>query len=188
MTSHVFGAKSSACVAGFAVQSCIQEAEKQGKISPDSATLARKNFYVDDFLSSADTTEDDIRIAHEVMSTLAYGRFRLTKWLSNDRKLIESFPQEERAEAVKEMSIEDKLPYERTLGLMLDIEADVFRFNTGIKEQPTTRRGILSMASSIFDPIGFLSPVFLIPKLILQRLTREKVSWDEAISTEADEN
>ena len=188
MTSHVFGAKSSACVAGFAVQSCIEEAEKQEKISPDSATLARKNFYVDDFLSSADTTEDAIRIAHEVTRTLAMGGFRLTKWLSNDRKLIESFPREERAEAVKEMSIDDKLPYERTLGLMLDIEADVFRFNTGIKEQPTTRRGILSMASSIFDPIGFLSPVFLIPKLILQRLTREKVGWDESISAEAEES
>ena len=43
----------------------------------------------------------------------------MAKWLSNDRKLIESFPQEERAEAVQEMSIDDKLPYERTLGLML---------------------------------------------------------------------
>ena len=92
---------------------------------------------------------------------------------------------EERAYAVKELSIDDKLPYERTLGMMLDVQEDTFRFNTNIDEKPTTRRGILSMASSIFDPLGFLCAVFLHPKLLLQQLTREKLDWDQEIDEEA---
>ena len=109
----------------------------------------------------------------------------MTKWLSNDRKVIDRFPPEKRAEAVKEMTINDTLPYERTLGLMLDVEKDVFRFDTNIKEKPTTKRGILSMASSVFDPLGFFCLVFLHPKLLLQRLTREKYDWDTVIDEAA---
>ena len=85
--------------------------------------------------------------------------------------MIESFPIEERADQVKELSLDDSLPNERTLGLMLNIEEDAFYYNTKIPEKPMTRRGILSMASTIFDPFSFLFPVILHPKLLLQRLT-----------------
>ena len=92
MTSHVFGAKSSACIASFAIHCAIDEAQKRGKISQDSVDYARHNFYVDDFLCSTKSTEDGIRVAHEVTEAVAKGGFRLTKWLSNERKVIE-FPQ-----------------------------------------------------------------------------------------------
>ena len=91
MTLHVFGAKSSACIVFFAIHCAIDEAQKRGNISEDSAELARKNFYVDDFLSSTDTIDDGIRIAHEITDAVMKGGFRLTKWLSNERKVIESF-------------------------------------------------------------------------------------------------
>ena len=126
MTSHVFGAKSSACIASFAIHCAIDVAKRNGKISEDSAELARKNFYVDDFLCSTDTTDDGIRIAHEITEAVMKGGFRLTKWLSNEREVIESFPIDERADQVKELSLDDSLPNERTLGLMLNIEEDAF--------------------------------------------------------------
>ena len=100
MTSHVFGAKSSACIASFAIHCAIDEAQRKGNISEDSAEFARKNFYVDDFLCSTDTTDDGIRIAHEITEAVMKGGFRLTKWLSNERKVIESFPTDERADQV----------------------------------------------------------------------------------------
>ena len=40
--------------------------------------------------------------------------------------MIESFPIDERADQVKELSLDDSLPNERTLGLMLNIEEDAF--------------------------------------------------------------
>ena len=131
---HVFGEKSSACVASYAIRCAIDEAKNKGQIDPDAAELGRRNFYVDDFLASTDSTDDAIRIAHQVTDAVKSGGFRLTKWLSNNRKVIDSFPPEERAEAVKEMTIDDTLPYERTLGLMLDVEKDVFPFGTNIKK------------------------------------------------------
>ena len=38
---------------------------------------------------------------------------------------------------------------------------------------------------AIFNPLGFLSPVILHPKLLLQRLTREKLDWDDQIDDDA---
>ena len=38
---------------------------------------------------------------------------------------------------------------------------------------------MLSTTASLFDPLGFLSPVLLIPKMIMQQLCRLKLDWDE---------
>ena len=75
MTSRVFRAKSSACIASFAIHCTIDEAQKKRKMSEDSAELARKNFYVDDFLCSTDTIDDGIRISHEITEAVMKGGF-----------------------------------------------------------------------------------------------------------------
>ena len=43
-----------------------------------------------------------------------------------------------------------------------------------------TRRGLLSMVSSIFDPLGFVAPILTAPKLWLRELKEQ--DWDEEIS------
>jgi hypothetical protein len=48
-------------------------------------------------------------------------------------------------------------------------------------EHPATRRGLLSTVSSIFDPLGLLSPLVLKGKRILQELCRQGTNWDEKI-------
>jgi len=53
---------------------------------------------------------------------------------------------------VKELNIKcDTLPTERALGVSLFVETDAFGF---IKEKPCTRRAILSVAGSVYDPLG----------------------------------
>ena len=51
-----------------------------------------------------------------------------------------------------------------------------------------TRRGLLSAVSSLFDPLGFVAPVTLFPKLLLQGLCKQGCSWDEPLNEdEADD-
>ena len=52
------------------------------------------------------------------------------------------------------------------------------------KKNLLTRRGILSVVSSLFDPLGFVAPVILIAKLLLQNLCRLKLKWDDQIPAE----
>ena len=55
-------------------------------------------------------------------------------------------------------------------------------FDACLKEKSNTRRGILSMASSLYDPLGLVAPVTLIPKLVLQNACRQNLQKDEKIS------
>jgi hypothetical protein len=46
---------------------------------------------------------------------------------------------------------------------------------------PLTKRRFLSTTSSIFDPLGLLAPIIIIPKIIMQELWKAKVGWDEEL-------
>ena len=72
---------------------------------------------------------------------------------------------------------------ERTLGLIWNIEIDTFTFKLVIKDLPDTKRGILSIVSSVFDPLGILTPSLIEANYIIHHLWREKVDWDKPILT-----
>ena len=76
---------------------------------------------------------------------------------------------------------QERLPVHRTLGLKWDMESDKFTFNVDLKDKPNTRRGILSLTSSVYDPLGFLAPIILPAKKLLQDLCRKKLNWDDPV-------
>lgn len=53
-----------------------------------------------------------------------------------------------------------------------------------MKDRPLTRRGILSIVSSIYDPLGFVSPLILKAKIILRDLCKKGLDWDDCIPPE----
>ncbi len=57
----------------------------------------------------------------------------------------------------------------------------MFKFNITVKCRSHTRRDLLSIVSSIYDPLRFLSPFTLPAKLLLQDLCRNKCGWNEEI-------
>ena len=75
----------------------------------------------------------------------------------------------------------DDLPTARTLGVQWCIETDEFRFQTDLKPSATTRRGILSTISSIFDPLGLVSPFVLTGRQLLQETCADKCGWDDPV-------
>ena len=50
-----------------------------------------------------------------------------------------------------------------------------FGFRIVIKDRPAPRRAILSIASSVYDPLGFVAPFILNAELILKNLCRKKL-------------
>ena len=47
-----------------------------------------------------------------------------------------------------------------------------------LRDRPPTRQGILSTVSSVFDPLGFISPVILKGKQKLQKVCKAQYDWD----------
>ena len=126
-----------------------------------------RNFYVHDCLKSVASEESAILLVKDLTELLSKGGFRLMKWLSNSHKVVESIPETERAMVVK--SLDFDLPViEQALKVHLQVSSDTFRFSISIKDRPATRRGILSVISSVYDLLIFIAPFVLLTKIILQ--------------------
>ena len=139
--------------------------------------LSIKTSTVDDFFKSVKTLEEARSLANEVTSPLAEAGLRLTNCMSNSRDVLSVIPEEERARPNHGLDLDD-VPVERTLGVQWDVEKDIFLFTVRKPNQPPTKRGILSAVSSLYDPMGFVCPVLMEAKTILQKLWKLKLGWD----------
>ena len=180
MTVHLFGAASSPSCCNFALKETAKDMEHES--GPLAADTIRRNFYVDDCLRSVKDEQTAIELIQGLCQACEHGGFNLTKFTSNSRAVLESIPTEKRSKEARDLDLgHDRLPVERALGVLWCVESDVFKFRIVIDDKPPTRRGILSVISSIYDPLGFAAPFTLPAKKILQDLCREDIGWDDTI-------
>ena len=57
--------------------------------------------------------------------------------------------------------------------VLWNIEDDAFGVKAALKSKLMTRRGVLSVLSSVYDPLGFGALVLLKGKQILQKLCQQ---------------
>ncbi|KAL8567647.1 hypothetical protein ACOMHN_054459 [Nucella lapillus] len=62
------------------------------------------------------------------------------------------------------------------------LEGDTLHFNFNGSTQAKSRRGVLSVIASVFDPLGLFSPLVLQGRMILQEICRESLDWDDQLS------
>ncbi|XP_067030748.1 uncharacterized protein [Acropora muricata] len=183
MTVHLFGAVSSPACSNYALRKTADDNAQH--FSCDVVNTIKRNFYVDDCLKSLPSVKDAITHVRELCRLLQRGGFRLTKWMSTSREVLESIPVKDRGQEIKKLDLQkDELPVERALGVQWRIEDDTFGFNVNLKPKAPTRRGILSVVGSVFDPFGFVAPFVLTGKKILQDLCRLKLGWDDEVPAE----
>ncbi|XP_032232082.2 uncharacterized protein LOC116614782 isoform X1 [Nematostella vectensis] len=180
MDVHLFGAASSPAVANY----CLHQTAETGreKHGDDAAEFVRRNFYVDDGLKSLPTTEQAVRTIKATQAMCADANLRLHKFASNSKEVLEALHPEDRAKDLKDLDLNhDSLPVQRSLGTYWCIESDTLGFRIELRDKPLTRRGILSTVSSVYDPLGAVSPVILTGKQILQELCSTHTDWDEPL-------
>ncbi|XP_078371358.1 uncharacterized protein LOC144655010 [Oculina patagonica] len=180
MKVHLFGAVSSPGCANFALKRTAEDFEET--FGSEAAEFVRKDFYVDDGLKSVPSTSQAISLIQNTKNLCAEGGFNLHKFTSNDKKVVEAIPKDQRASGIKDLNLtEDHLPIERALGVQWCIESDYLQFRIELKDRPLTRRGILASVSSIYDPLGLVAPFLLTGKRIVQELCKGKTSWDDEV-------
>lgn len=91
-----------------------------------------KNFYVDEGVVSCRTSEEAINLLARTQRVLHdNGKLRLHKFASNNREVLDSFPQSELAKDLCNLDLcNDALPMQRSVGLSWDTETDQFTFRT----------------------------------------------------------
>lgn len=161
------------------LQQCAHDNRQQ---FPKAADHVLTNFYVDDYLGGSDTVEETINLKRDIDSLLRAGGLILRKWRSNSWNVIEEL--DELGEDELNIKLQDDGDTS-VLGLRWNVRSDTFCFS--VKEEKaivsTTKRIMLSEVARLFDPTGFLSPVTIVGKTIIQRLWQENCGWDEQIPT-----
>ncbi|XP_044163003.1 uncharacterized protein LOC122947631 [Acropora millepora] len=76
------------------------------------------------------------------------------------------------------------MPVERALGVSWDTNSDCFVYGVVKRNIADTRRKMLSLIASLFDPIGFLAPFLVRAKILLQRMWQCGVGWDDVLPSE----
>ena len=177
-TSQSSQAKSSPSVALF----CLKETEQRfGRAySSDVCEAVRKNFYVDDCLVSVATVEQAQNFAKDLKNLLLQEGFSLKKWASNYYEALVKLHEDDLAPNVQNLNLGSADEHEqRVLGVVWKPQDDVFSFKVEVAKRTETKQGILSIISSVFDPLGFAAPVLITGRLLWQEICRKGYDWDD---------
>ena len=119
MCVHLFGAISSPSYADTALKKTADDF--QDSFGNEAANTVKRDFYVDDLLKSQKTEESAIDLVKNMREMCASGGFKLTKLISNSRRVLETIP----IEGLKDLDLKfDILPIERALGMLWNVEND----------------------------------------------------------------
>ncbi|XP_044312560.1 uncharacterized protein LOC123037129 [Drosophila rhopaloa] len=160
----------------LSVRAMHQLANDEKSTFPIGSKIILRDFYVDDLITGGQSTQEVLEIMSQTTNLLARGGFKLRKWCSNERDVLDKVPDSENKTFLK---FDD---FTKTLGLALDPAADVFRFSfSPIQVSPKPcKRLVLSTIARVYDPLGLIGPVVAKAKIFLQQVWREKLEWDES--------
>ncbi|XP_059047668.1 uncharacterized protein LOC131843091 [Achroia grisella] len=150
---------------------CLRQLAKD--CSDDNiAKIINEDFYVDDLITGHDDKQILLEVCSKISQVLLSGCFPLRKWTFNhDLEIVTS----------KELGIGDH-QQTKTLGIGWYNTSDELHFTTAVTNVHTiTKRTILSVLSQIYDPLGLVTPVTIIAKILMQKLWLCKINWDDAV-------
>ena len=181
ITVHVFGAVSSPSVSNFVLQHLSSTIEAEN-FSSEAKEAVTRDFYVDDLLMSTETSEKAVSLLHEVTDLLATGKFELVEVVSNSKFVLSSVPNENLGKGIENWTNGlNTLPKQRALGIGWNISTDQFSFEINLKDNKNSKRGILSVLHSLYDPLGLLAPVVVRAKRIFQLACSNNLNWDDQL-------
>ena len=180
MSVHIFCKIDSPCIAIWVVKKTAKGQTKSYSKRATESVL--EHFYMYDFLDLFSSQAEAINICKEISKILKKGEFHLIKFISNDREILKSLPQDDLSANCQSVNLDlDKTPLERALRILWNPDKDTIKVRVVMKPFPLLKRGLLSFISSGFDPLRLLTPSMLETKLILQQPWKISLDWDEEI-------
>lgn len=166
------------CSSPFLAQrTLIHLAELESNRFPQASAVLKNDIYVDDIATGGDDLHHVITVRDELISLLLSGGFELRKFASNHEEVLQDLP----SIAQTPINFDNEEPnFVKVLGLQWNPTRDTFSYAFHPISASCTKRAILSGIARIYDPLGFLAPVTLYAKCILQKLWTLKTNWDDS--------
>ncbi|XP_043264150.1 uncharacterized protein LOC122404277 [Colletes gigas] len=174
-----------ACAPYLSMRNLLELKEQDGGKFPLAAPILEKGICVDDVFLGAPDKPLLEKIRTQVCELLQGGGFKLRKWAGNSQQLLRNIPHSAHSHAVDLTLFEDSEL--KVLGLRWIPSGDYFYFNLQQFQPsafPMTKRNLFSEIAKLFDPLGWLSPVVIRAKILMQSQWLEKIQWDDQISAD----
>lgn len=186
-----FGSKCSPSSAQFVKNTNASEYEIE---YPRAAMSIIDNHYVDDMLDGARSVEEAIKLINDVKFVHSQAGFEIRNFKSNSKEVLSAIG--ETVDSNKVDLVDGNADVERVLGMFWETTTDCFRFSLKYtKIQPDilngnkmpTKRQLLSLVMSLYDPLGLISYYVIHAKCLLQDVWKTKIRWDEVLPDHLEE-
>lgn len=166
------------CAPYLALRVIRQLAQDEGSHYPLALSIIKNQMYVDDFLFGGDSIDEVLSSRDHLIALLKKGGFTLSKWSGNHSSLLRDINS---SDHVVRLDTEFSLsPSLKVLGIVWRPTEDVFSFNVSSSVTvPLTKRSVLSTIARLYDPLGWITPVSIKAKILMQRLWQDQMGWDE---------
>ncbi|XP_026315040.1 uncharacterized protein LOC113226570 isoform X1 [Hyposmocoma kahamanoa] len=175
-----YGLKSSSYLA----TRCLMElANRNEKDYPLASAVIKNNSYVDDILYSNDDLSVTMEAQKQLCKLLPLGSFHPHKWSSNHESILLNIPHDK--QYFDTLDLQKDNFNMKTLGLQYDVKKDHFIIQSPqpFSVEKVTKRSILSYIGKMYDPMGFISPIIVIAKAIMQKLCITNKNWNDSPPT-----
>lgn len=169
-----FGISSSPYLANRVI---LQLVADEGARFPLASEVLKRDIFVDDCVTSCKTIEEALELRKQLIELLNLGGFQLRKFTSNNSNFLSGLP--ETHLLYKPVDFDTESNSIKILGLHWIPNSDAFAYRIEPQNRKITKRTILSEIARCFDPLGFLSPLTLFTKLLIQILWSLGLDWDD---------
>lgn len=171
------------CAPYLAIRTLHQLASDVSEEYPRASKILKEEFYVDDVLSGAHDVATARRSQIELITAIESAGFNLRKWTANHPELLDHIPKEHLLN--KDFLKIEEDSSTKTLGIQWNASSDSFSFSINplnLLMVSITKRSVLSTIAKLYDPAGWLAPIIITAKILMQQIWKDKTGWDENIS------
>uniref|UniRef100_A0A8D8QBA9 DUF1758 domain-containing protein n=1 Tax=Cacopsylla melanoneura TaxID=428564 RepID=A0A8D8QBA9_9HEMI len=165
-----FGVNSSPFLLGAVVSTHLS------KFSGEIPTQLKRDIYVDNVITGVETEEELEKLVVTSRDLFDQASLNLRSWATSikNSKFFNNL----------DPSITSQKEVQTVLGFSWDTYNDtlIVKHSFHYKNEPVTKRLLLSACSSFYDMLGFWSPILITLKVLIQKAWIEDKSWDEKLS------